>query len=166
MIITSNPDYNLKIATVEDIPTIIQFINELADYEKLGHQVKAKEEDLKETLFGDIRYAEVIIGYYRQEPVSFALFFHNYSTFLGKPGLYLEDLYVKPAGRGIGLGKILISYLAKLAKERACGRFEWSCLNWNKKALDFYKSIGAKPMDEWTILRVNDNKLDKLSENF
>lgn len=163
---TKNSDYKLKSAAVEDIPLILQFIRELAEFEKLSHQVSATEEDLKNTLFGKTKYAEVVIGYYKGEPVSFALFFYNYSTFLGKPGLYLEDLYVKPSARGRGLGKILISYLARLAKEKSCGRFEWWCLNWNRKALNFYKSIGAEQMDEWTVLRVTGDKLKKLSEQF
>ena len=124
-----------------------------------------REEILKESLFGERKNAEVIIGYYNKEPVGFALFFHNFSTFLGKNGIYLEDLYVKPEMRGKGFGKTLLSHLAKLAKERDCGRLEWWVLDWNKPAIDFYKKIGAKPMDEWTVFRLTGEDLDKTAKN-
>jgi GNAT superfamily N-acetyltransferase len=161
-------NYNFKInfATSSDIPLILQFIKELAEYEKLLHEVVATEELLKETLFGSKSHAEVIIGYLEEKPVSFALFFHNFSTFLGKPGIYLEDLYVKPEARGQGIGKIMLSYLAKLAKDRNCGRLEWWVLDWNETAINFYKSIGAKPMDEWTVYRVTGQELNNLANDF
>ena len=155
----------IKFATKQDIPLILQFIEELAEYEKLAHEVVATEEDLLKTLFGKRAYAEVILAYVENKPVGFALFFHNYSTFLGKPGIYLEDLYVKPEARGQGIGQALLSYLAQLAKERDCGRLEWWVLDWNTPAIEFYKRIGAVPMDEWTVYRVTDEALDNLANN-
>ena len=158
-----NPDIKITFATISDVPLILQFIKELAEYEQLLHEVVATEELLQETLFGDQAHAEVIIGYLGEKPVSFALFFHNFSTFLGKPGLYLEDLYVKPEARGQGIGKKMLTYLAQLAKDRNCGRFEWWVLDWNESAINFYKSLGAKAMDEWTVYRVTGEALDKLA---
>jgi GNAT superfamily N-acetyltransferase len=158
-------DVTLRLAKEEDLSLILRFIKELADYEKLLHEVVATEEILRESLF-ERRAAEVVIAEYKDEPVGFALFFHNFSTFLGRPGLYLEDLYVRPEMRGKGIGKLLLSYLAKLALERGCGRFEWWCLDWNKSSIDFYKSIGAIPMDEWTVYRVCDKALEDLAEEF
>lgn len=155
--------FTIKFATVNDVSLILQFIKELATYEKLLDEVVATEALLSETLFGEKKNAEVIIGYYENVPVAFALFFHNYSTFLGRPGIYLEDLYVKPEMRGKGIGKKMLAYLAKLTKERKCGRLEWWVLDWNKPAIDFYKSIGAKPMDEWTVHRVTGKALDELA---
>ena len=149
-----------------DVPLILNFIKGLAEYEKLSHEVVATEEGLKETLFGKNPKAEVILGYFRNEPVAFALFFHNYSTFLGKPGIYLEDLFVLPEMRGKGFGKVMLSYLAKLAKKRNCGRLEWSVLDWNEPALKFYKSIGARKMEEWTTQRLDGIALIKLAEQF
>ncbi len=158
-------DVTLRLAKEEDLSLILRFIKELADYEKLLHEVVATEEILRESLFVR-KAAEVVIAEYKDEPVGFALFFHNFSTFLGRPGLYLEDLYVRPEMRGKGIGKLLLSYLAKLALERGCGRFEWWCLDWNKSSIDFYKSIGAIPMDEWTVYRVCDKALEDLAEEF
>ncbi|MGM0395727.1 MAG: N-acetyltransferase family protein [Bacillota bacterium] len=158
-------DVTLRLAKEEDISLILGFIKELADYEKLLHEVVATEEILRESLF-ERKAAEVVIAEYKGEPVGFALFFHNFSTFLGRPGLYLEDLYVRPQMRGRGIGKLLLAYLAKLALERGCGRFEWWCLDWNKSSIDFYKSIGAIPMDEWTVYRVCDQALTDLAEEF
>ena len=158
-------DVTLRLAKEEDLSLILRFIKELADYEKLLHEVVATEEILRESLF-ERRAAEVVIAEYHGEPVGFALFFHNFSTFLGRPGLYLEDLYVRPEMRGKGIGKLLLSYLAKLALDRGCGRFEWWCLDWNKSSIDFYKSIGAIPMDEWTVYRVCDKALEDLAEEF
>ena len=166
MIDTVNPDFKLRFATKDDAPLILSFIRQLADYEKLAHEVVATEDILKETLFGKRRVAEVIIGEYKKEAVSFALFFHNFSTFLGKPGLYLEDLYIKPEMRGKGLGKIMLSYLAHLAKERDCGRLEWWVLDWNEPSINFYKSLGAKPMDEWTVFRLTGETLNNLAASF
>jgi GNAT superfamily N-acetyltransferase len=156
-------DFEIKPATANDVPVILSFIKKLAEYEKLSHQVTATEEGLRQTLFGERRYAEVVIGYYRGEPVGFALFFHNYSTFLGKPGIYLEDLFVDERRRGKGFGRALLVHLARLAKERDCGRLEWSVLDWNEPSINFYKSLGATPMDEWTVFRVTGEALDKLA---
>ena len=141
------------------------FIKELAEYERMSKDVVATEEVLKESLFKR-RMAEVIIGEYKDKPVSFTLFFHNFSTFLGRPGLYLEDLYVKPEMREKGIGKIILSFLAKLAIDRKCGRLEWSCLDWNEPSVKFYRQMGATPMDDWTVYRVADETLDTLARNF
>ncbi len=160
---TNNCKFCLRFAKRDDVKIILNFIKELAEYEKLSDEVTATEEGLIDSLFVK-KYAEVIIGEYENEPVGFALFFHNYSTFLGKPGLYLEDIYVKPNMRGMGLGKIFLSYLAKLAIQRGCGRFEWWCLDWNETAINFYKNLGAVPMDDWTIYRVTGEALQNLSK--
>ncbi|HRD71298.1 MAG TPA: GNAT family N-acetyltransferase [Legionella sp.] len=156
----------IRFATENDIPLILQFIRELAEYEQLLGEVVATEANLKETLFGAKAHAEVILGYIEQKPVSFALFFHNYSTFLAKPGLYLEDLYVSPDARGQGVGTIMLAYLAKLAIDRGCGRFEWWVLDWNESAIKFYKQLGAKPMDEWTVQRVSGKALNDLANMY
>lgn len=156
-------NFTIKPATAQDIPLILQFIKELAEYEKLAHEVTATEADLQKTLFGDKPHAEVIIAYEGKAPIGFALFFHSYSTFLGKPGIYLEDLYVRPEYRGKSYGKKLLAHLAKLTKQRDCGRLEWSVLDWNEPSIQFYKKLGAKPMDEWTGFRVTDDALDKLA---
>lgn len=154
----------IRSATIEDVPLILYFIKELAAYEKLAHEVVATEEILRKTLFENNRGAEVILGYQQDQPVAFALFFYNFSTFLGKPGIYLEDLYVKPETRGKGYGKALLRYLAQLALARDCGRLEWWVLDWNKPAIDFYKSIGAIAMDEWTVFRVAGDALTQLAQ--
>jgi GNAT superfamily N-acetyltransferase len=153
----------IKQATVEDVPLILSFIKKLAEYEKLAHQVVATEEGLREALFGARPYAEVVISYYKAEPVGFALFFHNFSTFLGQPGIYLEDLFVDEQHRGKGFGKALLAHLAKLAVERGCGRLEWWVLDWNEPSINFYKSLGAVPMDEWTVFRVTGEALQSLA---
>lgn len=163
---TPLPEFRLRFATEEDTPLILSFIRELAEYEKLLHEVVATEDGLRNSLFGDRRVAEAILGYWNEEPVGFALFFHNFSTFAGKPGLYLEDLYVRSEVRGRGIGKIMLSYLAKLATERGCGRLEWWVLDWNESAIRFYRSIGAEGMDEWTVQRVSGKALEKLARNF
>lgn len=165
LIPTKIKNYNLRFAEVKDVPLILEFIKELAEYEKLLHEVVATESILKESLFAR-RIAEVIIGEFQGQPVSFALFFHNFSTFLGRPGIYLEDLYVKPKIRGKGLGKTLLSFLAKLAIERKCGRLEWWCLDWNEPSIKFYKQLGAKPMEDWTVYRVCDKELSNLATEF
>jgi GNAT superfamily N-acetyltransferase len=157
-------NFEIKSATITDAPLILQFIKELAEYEKLSHEVVATEDSLKQTLFGQHPYAEVIIGYMDEKPVGFALFFHNYSTFLGKPGIYLEDLFVRPDARGKSIGYKILVYLAKLAKERHCSRLEWSVLDWNEGAIEFYKRLGAKPMDEWTVFRLTGQVLDELAD--
>jgi GNAT superfamily N-acetyltransferase len=156
---------NIKSATIEDVPLILTFIKELAEFEKLLHEVTATEDILRETLFGSAPKAEVIISYFENSPVGFALFFHNFSTFLGKPGIYLEDLYVKPEVRGKGIGKKLLQHLAKLTLERDCGRLEWWVLDWNQQAIDFYRSIGAIAMDEWTVQRMTGDTLKKLAQS-
>lgn len=157
------PSVIIKPATVEDVPLILSFIKELADYENLRDKVIATEKSLKETLFGERPYAELIFGCVDDIPVSFALFFHNYSTYLGKPGIYLEDIFVKPEARGKGIGRQLLVYLAQLAKQRNCGRLEWWVLNSNKSAIGFYKSIGAKAMDAYTVYRLTGETLDQLA---
>jgi len=156
----------IKFATKNDVPLILEFIKELASYEQLLDQVVATEEDLTNKLFGDKPYAEVIFAYENNVAVGFALFFHNFSTFLGKPGLYLEDLYVKPEYRGKKIATQILSFLAKLALQRDCGRFEWSVLDWNKKAIDFYLNVGAVAMDEWTVYRVSGDKLHLLADSY
>lgn len=153
----------IKAAVVDNVPLILTFIKELAEYEKLLHEVVATEAILTKTLFGDNPTAKVVIAYLDEKPVGFALYFHNFSTFLGRPGIYLEDLYVRPEARGKGVGKQLLVYLAKLVKELNCGRLEWWVLDWNQKAIDFYKSLGAEAMDEWTVFRVAGSKLDELA---
>lgn len=161
---TTPKDFEIRQATASDAPVILSFIKKLAVYEKLASEVTATEEILRETLFGQRRYAEVIIGYHRGEPVGFALFFHNYSTFLGKPGIYLEDLFVDEQHRGKGFGKALLVHLARLTKQRNCGRLEWSVLDWNEPSINFYKALGARPMDDWTVFRVTGEALDKLAD--
>ncbi len=156
-------ELEVRFAEEKDIPLILRFIKELADYEKCLDQVVATEEVLREGLFGTRRNAEVILAYWKNKPVGFALFFHNFSTFLGRPGLYLEDLYIVPEARGQGFGKTLMIHLAKLAKERNCGRFEWWVLDWNEPAIEFYRSLGATPMLEWTVQRVTGEALDRLA---
>ena len=158
-----NPHFKMRFATENDVPLILSFIKELAEYERLAHEVVATEEILRENLFGEKVYAEVLLGYMDEKPIGFALFFHNFSTFLGKPGVYLEDLYVKPEMRGQGIGYAMLSYLAQLARDRKCGRFEWWVLDWNESAINFYKKIGAKPMDEWTVFRVTGEALTTLA---
>ncbi len=157
------PDFEIKSTTIDDVPLILSFIQKLADYEKLSHEVVATEDGLRAVLFGERRYAETVIAYYQNQPVGFALFFHNFSTFLGKPGIYLEDLFVDPEQRGKGFGKALLVYLAKLAHERNCGRFEWSVLDWNEPSIKFYESLGAVPLKEWTMYRLTGAALDKLA---
>lgn len=165
LIDTKIDDFKLRFAEIKDVPLILGFIKELANYEQMLNEVVATEENLKESLF-ERKMAEVIIGEYKSKPVAFALFFHSFSTFLGRPGIYLEDLYVKPEMRGKGIGTIMLSFLAKLCVERKCGRLEWSCLDWNAPAIEFYKQMGAKPMDEWTLYRVCGDALDKLAMKF
>jgi GNAT superfamily N-acetyltransferase len=166
MIKTKFDNFYLKFATKNDIPLILSFIKQLAEYEQLAHEVVATEEVLLESLFGERKVAEVIFGIYNDQPVSFALFFHNFSTFLGKSGIYLEDLFVVPSMRSRGIGRIMLSYLAELAKERNCGRLEWWVLDWNQKAMNFYKGLGAVAMDEWTVFRITGDTLISLANEF
>jgi GNAT superfamily N-acetyltransferase len=153
----------IREAAEADVPVILWFIRQLAEYERLLHEAVMTEETLRESLFGSRRSAEVLLAYYDDKPVGFAVFFHNFSTFLGKPGLYLEDLFVIPEMRGKGFGKALLSRLAKIACDRNCGRFEWSVLDWNTPSIEFYKKLGAVPMEEWTIFRVTGDALKKLA---
>src|SRR5215831_2197304 len=155
----------IRPATRDDVPTIAQLIRHLAEYERLAHEVVLDEARLREHLFGPRPYAEVLLAEDGGAVVGFALFFHNYSTFLGRPGLYLEDLFVRPAARGRGHGKALLLALARLAVERGCGRLEWAVLNWNQPAIEFYQSLGAEPMDEWTAYRLTGDALTKLTRN-
>ncbi len=155
--------FEIRFAREEDVPLILEFIKDLAEYEKMLDEVVATEEGLKESLF-DKKQAEVIIGEVTGEPVGFALFFHNYSTFLGKANLYLEDLFVKPRHRGKGYGKALLSFLGKIAVERDCERLDWWCLDWNTTSIKFYKEMEAVPMDEWTVYRVEGEKLQRLAK--
>lgn len=151
-------------ATAADVPVILELIRGLAEYEKLSDHVTATEEKLRATLFGPHPAAEVLLSYVGEECVGFALFFQNYSTFLAKPGIFLEDLFVKPAFRGRGVGRALLTRVGKIAKERGCGRFEWEVLDWNAPAIGFYKSLGAVPMDEWTKYRVTGETLDTFGD--
>jgi GNAT superfamily N-acetyltransferase len=153
----------IRSATEADVPLILQFIRDLAIYEKLEHKVIATEETVRRTLFGNPRFAEVVFAEVDGKEVGFALFFHNYSTFLGQPGIYLEDLFVKPESRGHGIGKALLAHLAKLAKERGCGRLEWAVLDWNTPSINFYKSIGAVPLSDWIVFRLTGEALEKLA---
>jgi GNAT superfamily N-acetyltransferase len=154
---------DIRSATADDVPLVLDFIRGLAEYEKLSHEVVATEQGLRNTLFGERRYAECVIASLEAKPVGFALFFHNYSTFLGKPGIYLEDLFVHPAARGRGVGEKLLAHLARLAIERDCGRLEWWVLDWNEPARAFYRKLGALPMDEWTVHRVTGSALEALA---
>ncbi len=152
-------------ATERDVPLILQMIRDLAAYERMADEVVATEAAVRESLFGERPDAEVIIAHADGEPAGFALFFHNYSTFLGRRGLYLEDLFVKPAFRGRGIGKRLLVELARIAVERGCGRFEWAVLDWNEPAIGFYKSLGAQSMDAWRIFRVAGDALTRLADS-
>jgi GNAT superfamily N-acetyltransferase len=153
----------IRPATRADIPQILAFIRDLAEYEKLAHEAVATPAQLDAHLFGERPYAEVIIAEVDAQPAGFALFFHNFSTFTGQPGIYLEDLFVRPQYRGLGVGKRLIVQVAKLAVQRNCTRFEWSVLDWNEPAINFYRGLGAKPMDEWTVQRVSGEALSALA---
>lgn len=154
---------SIRPAAPADLPLIAQFIRDLAVYEKLAHEVRFDEATLGEKLFGPRPYAEVVIGELEGEPQGFALFFHNFSTFEGRPGLYLEDLFVRPEARGSGLGKALLAHLAQLCVTRDCARLEWSVLDWNTPAIGFYQNLGAKLMDEWTVMRVDGDALTELA---
>lgn len=153
---------DFRYATEQDMPLIYQFITDLAAYEKMSDQVIATPTSLAEWIFKK-KHAEVIFALEDTKEVGFALFFHNFSTFVGRAGLYLEDLFVLPAYRGKGYGKGLFKQLARIAVERGCGRMEWSCLNWNQPSIDFYHELGAIPMDDWTVYRLTAQKLDQLS---
>ncbi len=158
-----NKNFNFRTATPEDTGLILQFIKDLAEYEKMSDEVVADEDILREWIFRKGK-AEVIFVLQNKKEVGFALFFHNFSTFLGRSGIYLEDLFVKPEYRGNGYGKALLQKLASIAVERGCGRLEWCCLDWNKPSIDFYLSLGAKPMSDWTAYRVAGDTLKNLAK--
>jgi GNAT superfamily N-acetyltransferase len=150
-------------AAERDVPVILKFIRDLADYEKLSHLVVATEANIREHVFGANPVAEVLLAYWEDRAVGFALFFRNFSTFLGQPGIYLEDLFVEPEHRGKGIGKALLTRLAKIAIERGYGRLEWAVLDWNTPSIEFYRNLGAVPLDEWTGYRVTGEALDRLA---
>jgi len=159
----SDSPFTLRFGTEEDLPLILTFIEELATYEKLRDEVVATEERLRLALFGTRPYAEVILAFRDEAPAGFALFYHTFSTFLGRPGLYLEDLFVRPPHRRQGLGHLLLRTLATLAVERGCGRLEWAVLDWNAPAIRFYEALGAEPMDAWTVYRLTGDALERLA---
>lgn len=154
--------FTIRFARADDIPLLLAFIRELADYEHMLDQVVATEDLLRVWMF-EKRTVEALLAELDGEAVGFALFFHNFSTFLGRGGIYLEDLYVRPQARGLGLGKALLQRLAALALERGCGRLEWGCLDWNKPSIDFYRAMGAEPMSDWTVYRVAGDGLERLA---
>jgi GNAT superfamily N-acetyltransferase len=156
-------DIRIEPATAADVPLVLTFIRELAEYEGLSHEVVATEEGLRSHLFGERSVAEVLIAYDGDRPVGFALYFPSYSTFLGKPGLYLEDLLVRPDARGRGVGRLLLERLARIAVERGWGRLEWRVLDWNSPAIGFYRKLGAEPLDDWTVFRVTGEALQALA---
>jgi GNAT superfamily N-acetyltransferase len=160
----TNNELTIRNAEKSDAPLILSFIKEIANYEKLSHEVTATEKDIQENLFGDTKYAEVLIAESENEPVGYALFFYNFSTFTGRPGIYLEDLFIRPKYRGKGIGKTLLLKLIKIAKNKNCGRVEWCVLDWNEPAIEFYKNLGAVPMDGWSIFRVTNEKFEKILE--
>ncbi len=156
-------NFSIRTAIESDIPLVLRFIKDLAEYEKLPHEVTATEDLLRHNLFRERRTAEVLLASEGETNVGFAVFFHNFSTFLGKPGIYLEDIFIRPEFRGRGYGKALMIYLARIAKERDCGRFEFSVLDWNKPSLDFYRSLDAVAMEEWTVQRMNGQAIEALA---
>ena len=156
-------DFQIRPARVQDVPIILELIRDLATYERAPEEVTATEEQLVDVLFGERPAAEVLLAFEGESPVGFALFFHNFSTWLGRPGLYLEDLFVKPKKRGNGYGRALLVELAKIAMERGCGRMEWAVLDWNEPAIKFYHALGARPMDEWTVFRLTRDGIEKLA---
>lgn len=156
-------DFSLRVAAEADVEAILELIRGLADYERLSHEVTADAETLRRSLFGGRRVAEVVLAERGGAPVGFALFFHNFSTFLGRPGIYIEDLYVAPAHRRQGIGRGLLSFIARQAEARGCGRLEWSVLDWNEAAISFYKKLGGRMLDDWRIFRIVGTALDELA---
>ena len=156
-------DLRIEPASIRDVPLILRFIQELAEYEQLAHACVATEDDLRAHLFGPNAVASTVIAYAGDEPAGFALYFFNFSTFLARPGLYLEDLYVKPTLRKRGIGRALLAYLARVASERGCGRMEWSVLNWNEPAIRVYRGIGAQPLEDWTVMRLTGSAIITLA---
>lgn len=157
--------FSIRTAVAADIPTILALIRELAEYEKLTHEVVASEDSLREALFGERRTAEVLLGELDGSAIGYAVFFHNFSTFLGRPGIYLEDIYIKPECRGRGFGEAMFRRLGQIAVERRCNRLEWVVLDWNESAIGFYRKLGARPMDEWTVFRITGQPLRDLAGN-
>ena len=155
--------FEIRAAVVDDVPLILRFIKELAEYERIKDGVVTTEEILKESIFGTKSNTAVLLAFYNDEPVGFAIYFYNFSSLLGKNGIYLEDLYVTPDTRGKGFGKALLIRLAEIARDEDCGRLEWSVLDWNESAIDFYKNLGAEAMDEWTVYRLNRNAIETLA---
>jgi len=158
-----DPPFSIRAAERADVPEILAMIRELAEYERLAHEVRAEAPRLEESLFGPRPYAEVLMGTAGGRAAGFALFFHNYSSFLARPGIYLEDLYVRPAFRGRGLGRALLARLARIALERGCGRLEWSVLDWNEPAKAFYRNLGARPLEGWSTWRAAGGALRRLA---
>jgi GNAT superfamily N-acetyltransferase len=159
-----NPPLRIAPAAESDVPVILNFIRKLAEYEKLSHLVVATEANIHNNVFGPNPVAEVLLAYWDSEPVGFALYLRNFSTFLGQAGIYLEDLFVDPEHRGKGVGKALLIQLAKIAVERGYGRLEWAVLDWNTPSIEFYRSLGAVPLDEWTAYRLTGDALEQLAE--
>ncbi len=157
-------NFQIRPAQVQDVPIILDLIRDLATYERAPDQVTATEDQLVDVLFGKKPAAEVLLAFEKESPVGFAVYFYNFSTWLGRPGLYLEDLFVKPEKRGKGYGRALLVELAKIARDRSCGRMEWAVLNWNEPAIKFYRALGAKPMDEWTVFRLTRDEIAKLAD--
>ena len=155
--------FELRSPTVDEVHFVVGFIRELAEYERLTHECHITEDALRESLFAERPHAETLLAFLNELPIGFCLFFHNYSTFLGKPGLYLEDLYIQPEFRNRGYGKLILAHLASLALERGCGRFEWAVLNWNEPSIAFYRKIGAEPMNDWTVQRLTGESLVALA---
>jgi GNAT superfamily N-acetyltransferase len=161
----TNDAFTIRPATVGDLSMILELIRALATYERAPNEVTATESGLKEVLFGKKPAAEVLLAFEKDRPVGFAVFFHNFSTWLGRPGLYLEDLFVRPEDRGKGYGRALLVHLAKIARDRDCGRMEWAVLDWNEPAIKFYRKLGAKPMEEWTVFRLTRDRIARLADS-
>src|SRR2546423_1427444 len=162
---TKRDDFGIRPARLEDVPVILQLIRDLATYERAPNDVTATEEQLVDVLFGERPSAEVLLAFEGKSPVGFAVFFYNFSTWLGRPGLYLEDLFVKPEKRGKGYGRALLVALAKIARDRGCGRMEWAVLDWNEPAIKFYRALGATPMHEWTVFRLTRDGIARLANS-
>src|SRR5216117_143040 len=161
---SAHSDFEIRPARVDDVPVILELIRDLATYERAPNEVWATEEQLVDVLFGKKPAAEILLAFENETPVGFAVFFQNFSTWLGRPGLYLEDLFVKPEERGKGYGRALLVHLGRIARERGCGRMEWAVLNWNEPAIKFYRALGAKPLDEWTVFRLTPEEIAKLAD--
>ena len=161
----TTPLVQIRDASISDVPIILQLIRDLATYERAPNDVIATEEGLREVLFGAEPSAKVILIFEGNEPVGFAVYFFNFSTWLGRPGLYLEDLFVKPETRGRGYGRVLLIHLAKIARNHGCGRMEWAVLNWNEPAIQFYRKLGATPLEEWTVFRLAQDGINRLAES-